>query len=189
MVMDGGFKIHGVDPTRGSASILVMARVKKMIQRKREDRAAPAPAPAPAPASRKRPHPDDVLEREPLERHQGGKGGNQAWRENEGVEGRIKAFAEINGLDDRCLDAFLRADPRAAEWVMDADFRLSVNPARGTASGLAMAQLKKAKQQDLANYPSDRDIDRRLEHFIRENALDKQAQDRLYALTSEEQVK
>ena len=39
---------------------------------------------------------------------------------------------------------------------MDSDFRLSVNPARGTASGLAMAQLRKAKAQDLEHYPSDR---------------------------------
>ena len=33
------------------------------------------------------------------------------------VPGRIKAFAELNGLDDKCVDAFMHAHPNAAEWV------------------------------------------------------------------------
>eukprot|EP00928_Gymnodinium_smaydae_P089305 TRINITY_DN73295_c0_g1_i1.p1 TRINITY_DN73295_c0_g1~~TRINITY_DN73295_c0_g1_i1.p1 ORF type:complete len:409 (+),score=91.41 TRINITY_DN73295_c0_g1_i1:106-1332(+) len=91
------------------------------------------------------------------------------------VRRRLNQFIEVNGLDQRCAHLLRRLSSAQAEWVMDQEFIIDVDPTKGTASAKVVHAVCscKAKTKDFWDaYPSALDLRKRLATFAKLNDLD-----------------
>mmetsp|Transcript_31403 Transcript_31403/g.68797 ORF Transcript_31403/g.68797 Transcript_31403/m.68797 type:complete len:596 (+) Transcript_31403:72-1859(+) len=202
LVMDHGFIVRGVDPKKGTASQLAMARIKR-VQRRLAAGGAPVPMGAGGPpggnkfrgAPSRAAAPQMVQDYGRPPAHSGsrmvieGYGvGPDAPPEFFGRPRRLDDFIELNQLDDRCAQALKELSPAAASWVMDCGhfvFVDHVEPERGNTSTIAMSRLKKLRNISAAEreqYPSALTVRRRAEEFVRVNNLDERSVEVLSSL-------
>jgi hypothetical protein len=152
-VMEQGLVIN-VDPARGSANSVVMGRIKKAKA------GTLGPPPGVAAAS----------------------GMNlQAGSE------KLRKFIEVNRLDASAATRLMTLTAVEADWVMDQGYVIGSDPTRGTDSAVAMGRVKKVKQQDvqqeLLYYPTQANLQRRIDDFISVNSLDSECQSTLRTLS------
>jgi len=200
LVMDHGFIVRGVDPHKGTASQLAMARIKR-VQRRLAAGGVPVPMGGAAPTGGKgfRPRPSraspQMVQDYGRPPHVGsrmlieGYGvGPEAPPEFFGRPRRLDDFIELNQLDERCAQALKELSPAAASWVMDCGhfvFVDHVEPERGNTSTIAMSRLKKLRNISAAEreqYPSALTVRRRAEEFVRVNNLDERSVEVLNSL-------
>jgi len=88
---------------------------------------------------------------------------------------RLVQFIELNDLDSRCESMLQRLQPAQAEWVMDQDFLVDVDPSKATASSKVVYTISKSmtmSEDFWTMYPTSRDIKKRLATFADLNNLD-----------------
>lgn len=89
---------------------------------------------------------------------------------------RLAQFIEVNELDPACAKLLRRLPAPQAEWVMDEEFIIQVDPTRGTASSkvVKLVRISNKKPEEFwQQYPAAEDIQKRLDNFVQINNLDK----------------
>jgi len=98
---------------------------------------------------------------------------------------RLAQFVTLNGLDEGCAAMLYKLAAAQAEWVMDQEFLVKVDPAKGTPSGKIVHMVVRANQksrQIVEAYPAPSDIRKRLADFVDINSIDDRCRIALEAL-------
>mmetsp|Transcript_52251 Transcript_52251/g.118907 ORF Transcript_52251/g.118907 Transcript_52251/m.118907 type:complete len:469 (-) Transcript_52251:58-1464(-) len=173
-VVDRGFVIGGVDESKGSASAVAMARVKRARQTQRQHAGPPTmvyqPPAARQPAMRQPPPPQHY----PIP--QQSQSGPPAKRRR---PSRLEYFQQLNGLDQKCMDTLHKLSPTQQDMIMDIGFVVEgVNAQKGSTSSCVMGRLKKIKDFMAADptlesqYPTDDALNKRVEQYLAVNGAD-----------------
>jgi len=88
---------------------------------------------------------------------------------------RLEQFISVNGLDDGCVTMLHQLSSSQAEWVMDQEFFVTVDSAKGTASAKVVHMVIRAKQKKAffqEAYPTAADVAKRLADFVNINSID-----------------
>eukprot|EP00929_Paragymnodinium_shiwhaense_P106330 TRINITY_DN7162_c0_g1_i1.p1 TRINITY_DN7162_c0_g1~~TRINITY_DN7162_c0_g1_i1.p1 ORF type:complete len:816 (+),score=291.80 TRINITY_DN7162_c0_g1_i1:99-2546(+) len=116
-VMDQEFLVN-VDPSKGTAAAKVISSIRKAWNSAKSNQQLPDRRYATAPQ---------------------GLSGAAA------VALALDDFIQLNRLDDRCSRLLRSLPPADAAWVMDQEFRIAVNPSKGTASAKVVGLVNKAR--------------------------------------------
>jgi len=91
------------------------------------------------------------------------------------MTGRLAQFIGMNRLDKDCAQLLRSLQSTRAEWVMDQEFVVDVDPAKGTASSKVVSTVMKTTRKSRGfwdAYPTRDDLALRLSAYIRLNDLD-----------------
>jgi len=97
---------------------------------------------------------------------------------------RLAQFIELNSLDPSCANLLTKTPPQQVEWIMDQEFKVSVDGQRGTASAKVVGMVLRARHSNLnwGRYPTSRDLAKRVSDFITLNFLNQQCEAELRKL-------
>jgi len=87
---------------------------------------------------------------------------------------RLEVFFEVNRIDDRCRRLLMQLEPGQADWVMDQEFVIKVDEAKGTASAKVVSFVRRSKTANVSwdFYPGREDLrKKRLFAFLELNNL------------------
>eukprot|EP00451_Oxyrrhis_marina_P002558 CAMPEP_0204257054 /NCGR_PEP_ID=MMETSP0468-20130131/4163_1 /ASSEMBLY_ACC=CAM_ASM_000383 /TAXON_ID=2969 /ORGANISM="Oxyrrhis marina" /LENGTH=578 /DNA_ID=CAMNT_0051231101 /DNA_START=22 /DNA_END=1758 /DNA_ORIENTATION=- len=187
-VLDSGFLLRNIDASKGTASTLIMARLKRIRmsggvpvpQRRERSRSRPRGRPPP-PMQMASFVPRPAMHHVAPQGKGGGKGSPKI--------SRLDGFIEVNRLDARCADRLRGLDPALQEMVMDEGFVLkNIRPDKGSESSLIMGRIKKVQSTGVPpGYPDDETLQSRLEGFIEVNGLDDRCVSALHQLSRDQQ--
>jgi len=101
---------------------------------------------------------------------------------------RLEQFIKLNNLDPRCAQTLRKADPVQAEWIMDQEFKVEVDPTKGSASAKVVgtyARAQRKPEEFWASYPTAPDLQKRMQTFVELNNLDRRCVQTLEQLSEE----
>lgn len=101
---------------------------------------------------------------------------------------RLEQFIKLNNLDPRCAQTLRKAEPVQAEWIMDQEFKIEVDPTKGSASAKVVgtyARAQRKPEEFWASYPTAPDLQKRMQTFVELNNLDRRCVQTLEQLSEE----
>lgn len=154
-----------VDVSKGSASALVMGRIKKLR------------------------HLTSFRPEEPAAKFQrvDGARGSVLVQAPRGFArprppSRLDDFCELNVLDKSCMGILQSLTPREQEWIMDKGFHIQADPSRGNANAVVMGRIASMASQAITTTCTQEEFDQRIQDFIMINNLDERCTEALYQL-------